>query len=332
MVAEAYGPGTNGPFQVVLETNGAKDADAAVARVTKALEADKGVASLTSATFNKGKDLAIIAVTPKTAPQDDKTSAMLDRLRTEVLPDAIGESNVDPMITGSTAMTDDVSSRLQERMPYFLAAVLGLSFLILMLVFRSILVPLKAAVLNLLSVGASYGVVVAVFQWGWAADLIGVKEQVPIMPLAPMLMFAILFGLSMDYEVFLLSRVREQFVRHGDAKKAMVEGVAYTGRVITSAGLIMISVFGAFILSHDVTTKMFGIGLAFAVFLDVTLVRMVLVPAVMSLLGARAWWLPAWLDRLLPTIDLEGGHVEGELTELTEFDEKLLDEEVRVLV
>jgi RND superfamily putative drug exporter len=214
-------------------------------------------------------------------------------------------------------------------MPWFLGAVIGLSFLVLMLVFRSVLVPLKAAVLNLLSVGAAYGVIVAVFQWGWAANLIGVEGSVPIMPLAPMLMFAILFGLSMDYEVFLLSRVREQFTRHGDAKQAIVEGVASTGRVITSAALIMISVFASFILMNDVTAKMFGVGLAVAVLLDVTLVRMVLVPSAMSLLGARAWWLPKWLDRLLPNIDLEGGHVDNELTE---EDEKLLEEDIKVLV
>ena len=159
----------------------------------------------------------------------------------------------------------------------------------------------------MLSVGAAYGVVVAIFQWGWGSSLIGVHETVPIMPLAPMLMFAILFGLSMDYEVFLLSRVREHYLRHRDPKAAIVEGVGSTGRVITSAALIMISVFGAFILMSDVITKMFGVGLSLAVLLDVTLVRMVLVPAVMSLLGHRAWWLPGWLDRLLPTIDLEGG-------------------------
>ena len=191
----------------------------------------------------------------------------------------------------------------------FIGAVIGLSFLVLMIVFRSVLVPLKAAVLNLISIGAAYGVLVAVFQWGWGASLIGVDETVPIIPLAPMLMFAILFGLSMDYEVFLLSRVREQYLTHRDPKRAVVEGIGSTARVITSAALIMISVFGAFVLSTDVTTKLFGVGLGVAVLLDVTLVRMVLVPAAMSLLGHRAWWLPAWLDRMLPTIDLEGtGH------------------------
>ena len=184
---------------------------------------------------------------------------------------------------------------------------IGLSFFDLMIVFRSILVPLKAALLNVLSVGAAYGVMVAVFQWGWGASLIGVHESVPIMPLAPMLMFAILFGLSMDYEVFLLSRVREQYLKHLDPKRAVIEGVGSTARVITSAALIMISVFAAFILDTDLTTKMFGVGLSVAVLLDVTLVRMVLVPAAMSLLGHRAWWLPAWLDRILPNIDLEGG-------------------------
>ncbi|WP_332664420.1 MMPL family transporter [Aeromicrobium sp.] len=329
LVADAYGPGTNGPFQIVVETNDAADADAAVDRVAEALAADKGVASVEQPTFNEGKDLAMISVTPTSAPQDAETSDTLHRLRDSVLPDAVGDSKVEAMVTGGTAMSEDVSNRLQDRMPWFLGAVIGLSFLVLMLVFRSVLVPLKAAVLNMLSVGAAYGVIVAVFQWGWAANLIGVEGSVPIMPLAPMLMFAILFGLSMDYEVFLLSRVREQFMRHGNAKKALVEGVASTGRVITSAALIMISVFASFILMSDVTAKMFGVGLAVAVLLDVTLVRMVLVPAAMSLLGDRAWWLPNWLDRLLPSIDLEGGYVDNELTD---EDERLLEEDAQVLV
>jgi putative drug exporter of the RND superfamily len=213
-------------------------------------------------------------------------------------------------------------------MPWFLGAVIGLSFLVLMVVFRSVLVPLKAAALNVLGVGAAYGVIVAVFQWGWGASPIGVHESVPIHPLAPMLMFAILFGLSMDYEVFLMSRVREQYHKHFDPRRAVVEGVGSTARVITSAALIMISVFASFILDVDVTTKMFGVGLSVAVLLDVTLVRMVLVPAAMSLLGHRAWWLPDWLGRLLPTIDFEGGDHDGEdqppVTEpvVTESDER----------
>jgi RND superfamily putative drug exporter len=173
--------------------------------------------------------------------------------------------------------------------------------------FRSILVPLKAALMNLLSIGAAYGVVVAVFQWGWAKGLVGIETTMPVNPLVPLIMFAILFGLSMDYEVFLLSRVREEFLKHGDSHRAVVDGLGSTARVITSAALIMISVFGAFILDLDVVAKMFGLGLATAVLIDATLVRMVLVPATMSLLGKANWWLPAWLDRILPDLDLEGG-------------------------
>ena len=233
---------------------------------------------------------------------------------------------VEASVTGSTAMVEDISSRIQQRMPYFLAAVIGLSFIVLMLVFRSVLVPLKAALLNVLSVGAAYGVVVAVFQWGWGASLIGVHENVPIMPLAPMLMFAILFGLSMDYEVFLLSRVREQYLKHREPKRAVVEGVGSTARVITSAALIMIAVFGAFILAADVVTKMFGVGLALAVLLDVTLVRMVLVPAAMSLLGHRAWWLPNVAGPPAPEHRPRGQRrprdLDAELAELSDEEER----------
>ena len=261
---------------------------------------------------NPAGDLAIVTVTPTTSPQDARTSDLLQQLRADTIPAAVAGSEVHVSVTGSTALTVDVSSRLQQRMAWFLGAVIGLSFLVLMVVFRSVLVPLKAAALNVLGVAAAYGVVVAVFQWGWGASLIGVHEAVPIMPLAPMLMFAILFGLSMDYEVFLMSRVREQYRKHLDPSRAVIEGVGTTARVITSAALIMISVFASFILDVDVTTKMFGIGLSVAVFLDVTLVRMILVPAAMSLLGHRAWWLPQWLDRLLPTIDIEGGEHDGE--------------------
>jgi putative drug exporter of the RND superfamily len=312
LLADAYGPGFNGPLQVVVDTHGDSDIDATLEPLQTALAKAPGVASVDPPVLDEAKDLAIIQVTPTTAPQAAATSDLLKRLRDDVIPDAIGETDTEVMVTGNTALTEDVAKRLQDRMPWFLGTVIGLSFLILMVVFRSVLVPLKAAVLNVLSVGASYGVVVAVFQWGWGASLVGVEQTVPIMPLAPMLMFAILFGLSMDYEVFLLIRVREHYLRHHDPKAAMVEGLRTTGRVITSAALIMIAVFGAFILMSDVVTKMFGVGLALAVLLDVTLVRMVLVPSVMSLLGHRAWWLPAWLDRVLPTLDLEGAHDETE--------------------
>jgi RND superfamily putative drug exporter len=324
LMAEKYGAGVNGPLSVVVETHGSPKAAAVIGDLVEGIAADKGVASVDRPTLSPKKDLAIIGVTPTTAPQDAKTSALLDRLRQDVVPAAVGDTAVEASVTGTTAMVEDISSRIQQRMPYFLAAVIGLSFIVLMLVFRSVLVPLKAALLNVLSVGAAYGVVVAVFQWGWGASVIGVHDTVPIMPLAPMLMFAILFGLSMDYEVFLLSRVREQYLRHREPKRAVVEGVGSTARVITSAALIMIAVFGAFILASDVVTKMFGVGLALAVLLDVTLVRMVLVPAAMSLLGHRAWWLPSWLDRLLPNIDLEGGHddLDAELAEISKDDQR----------
>src|SRR3954451_11280030 len=313
LMADGYGPGTNGPLEVVLESDsGGTVPQDAITRVGTALAAEPGVASVGQPTTNKAADIAILTVTPTTSPQDTKTGELLADIRGEVLPEALHGTGVEASVTGATALTDDVSSRLQDRMPLFLGAVIGLSFLVLMVVFRSVLVPLKAAVLNVLGVGAAYGVIVAVFQWGWGASLIGVHESVPIMPLAPMLMFAILFGLSMDYEVFLMSRVREQYLKHRQPGRAIVEGVGSTARVITSAAIIMISVFGSFILDVDVTTKMFGVGLAVAVLLDVTLVRMVLVPAAMSLLGHRAWWLPAWLERRLPVIDIEGGAHDGE--------------------
>jgi RND superfamily putative drug exporter len=312
LMADGYGAGTNGLLEVVLDTDGERIPGDTIQDVSTALQNQAGVAEVHEPVTNEAGDIAIITVVPTTAPQDERTGELLETIRGDILPAAVGGSDVETSVTGNTALTEDVSSRLQDRMPLFLGAVIGLSFLVLMIVFRSVLVPLKAAALNVLSVGAAYGVVVAVFQWGWFANLIGVHESVPIMPLAPMLMFAILFGLSMDYEVFLMSRVREQYRKHFDPRRAVVEGVGSTARVITSAALIMIGVFASFILDVDVTTKMFGVGLAVAVLLDVTLIRMVLVPAAMSLLGHHAWWLPAWLERRLPAIDIEGGAHDGE--------------------
>jgi RND superfamily putative drug exporter len=209
-------------------------------------------------------------------------------------------------VGGSTANFGDVANRVSDRLPYFIAAVVVLSFLLLMLVFRSILVPLKAALLNLLSIGAAYGVLVMVFQWGWAKELIGLESTVPIVSFIPMFMFAILFGLSMDYEVFLLSRVREEYLDTGDNERSVIAGIAGTARVITSAALIMIAVFVGFVLGDDPVTKMMGLGLATAIFIDATIVRVVLVPATMTLMGDANWWLPRWLDRILPTIDIDG--------------------------
>jgi RND superfamily putative drug exporter len=214
-------------------------------------------------------------------------------------------------LTGQ-AMVTDMTDRITARLPLFITAIVAMSFILLLIVFRSVLVPLKAAVMNLLSIAAAYGVVVAVFQWGWGNELIGLEHTMPINPFMPLMMFAILFGLSMDYEVFLLSRVREEYLATGDSRGSVVRGLSSTARVITSAALIMMSVFGAFVLGDDPMGKMFGIGLSVAVLLDATLVRMVLVPATMSLAGHANWWLPTWLDRALPHLTVEGSLEGGE--------------------
>ncbi|MDQ3756980.1 MAG: MMPL family transporter, partial [Actinomycetota bacterium] len=242
---------------------------------------------------------------PTTGPQEEATTALVDRLRNEVLPPAEKAAGVDVVVTGTVAVNVDFSDYLASRLPYLFGAVLALSFLLLMMVFRSLLVPLKAVIMNLLSVGAAYGVVVMLFQWGWLGDIINVQPA-PIEPWAPMMLFAIVFGLSMDYEVFLLSRVREEWHRTGDSRTSVADGLAATAKVITAAAAIMVVVFGSFLFERDRVFKLMGTGLATAVLLDATIVRMLLVPATMELLGDRNWWLPRWLDRLLPTLDVEG--------------------------
>ena len=270
-----------------------------------ALLADPGVAAVTAPMLNPAGDTAVLTVNPTTAPQDERTDQLVRHLRADVLPATVAGTDARVSLTGQ-AMITDLTDRITNRLPLFIAAVVAMSFLLLLVVFRSILVPLKAALMNLLSIAAAYGVLVAVFQWGWGASLIGLHSTMPINPFLPLIMFAILFGLSMDYEVFLLSRIREEYVASGDNHDAVVRGLSSTARVITSAALIMISVFGAFVLSDDPNGKLFGVGLAVAVLIDATLVRMVLVPATMSLLGRANWWLPGWLDRILPHLDLEG--------------------------
>jgi RND superfamily putative drug exporter len=229
----------------------------------------------------------------------------IERLRVDVLPAALARSDAHAHVGGYGASLGDLSQRVQDRLPVLVAAVVVLSCLLLMVVFRSVLLPLKAAVLNLLSVGAAYGVLVMVFQHGWGASLIGLETTVPIISFIPLFLFAILFGLSMDYEVFLLSRIREEWLRSGDAEDAVVHGLAVTARTISSAAAIMVAVFGGFVLGEDPILKMLGLGLATAVLVDATLVRLVLVPATMALLGSAAWWLPARLDRLLPHLDVD---------------------------
>ena len=306
-LAEGFGPGFNGPILVVVELPTPDDA-ATVARIHDALQADSGIAAVTAPVLNAAGDTAVFTANPTTAPQAEATDQLVRHLRTDVLPGAVEGTDARVSLTGR-AMLTDLTDRITNRLPVFITAVVAMSFLLLMIVFRSILVPLKAAIMNLLSIAAAYGVLVAVFQWGWGKGLIGLHDTMPINPFLPLIMFAILFGLSMDYEVFLLSRVREEYVKTGDNHEAVVRGLSSTARVITSAALIMISVFGAFVLSDDPNGKLFGVGLAVAVLIDATLVRMILVPATMSLLGKANWWLPGWLDRNLPHLDLEGAPV-----------------------
>ncbi|MCX5195613.1 MMPL family transporter [Streptomyces sp. NBC_00249] len=297
LVAEGFGPGTNGPLVIAADPTG----DPGVLdRLVGAVAADPGIASVAPTHVDRATGIATLVVFPTTSPQDKATADTIARLRTDVLPTAIGHGPARAHVGGATASLSDVGQRTSQRLPVLVAAVLAMSFLLLMLVFRSILVPLKAVLLNLLSIGAAYGIMVAVFQWGWGGALIGLEATVPIVSFIPMFLFAILFGLSMDYEVFLLSRVREEYLRTGDNGTAIVEGVSRTARIITSAALIMVAVFLSFAVAEDPSTKMFGLGLATAIFIDATVVRMVLVPATMTLLGRTNWWLPKWLDRMLP--------------------------------
>ncbi|MER5351056.1 MMPL family transporter [Kitasatospora sp. NPDC002551] len=297
LVAEGFGPGTNGPLAIAADPAG----DPGVLdRLVGAVAADPGIASVAPTHIDRATGIATLVVFPTTSPQDKATADTIARLRTDVLPTAIGHGPARAHVGGAAASLSDVGQRTSQRLPVFVAAVLAVSFLLLMLVFRSILVPLKAVLLNLLSIGAAYGIMVAVFQWGWGGALIGLEATVPIVSFIPIFLFAILFGLSMDYEVFLLSRVREEYLRTGDNGTAIVEGVSRTARIITSAALIMVAVFLSFAVADDPSTKMFGLGLATAILIDATVVRMVLVPATMTLLGRTNWWLPKWLDRMLP--------------------------------
>ncbi|MEM8904374.1 MAG: MMPL family transporter, partial [Actinomycetota bacterium] len=256
-------------------------------------------------------------IIPETAPQDEETTDLVGELRDDVLPAVLAGTGVETAVTGTVAVNIDFSEYLSARLPLFFAVVLTLSFLLLMAVFRSVLVPLKAVIMNLISIGAAYGIVVAVFQWGWGSGLLGI-EPAPIEPFLPMMLFAIVFGLSMDYEVFLLSRVKEEYDKDGDNGRAVADGLASTARVITAAAAIMVFIFGSFVLEDDRVIKLFGLGLASAIALDATVVRMLLVPATMELLGDRNWWIPRWIDRILPTIHVEGSVEEPEAPEVAE--------------
>ncbi|MGE7435758.1 MMPL family transporter [Kitasatospora sp. NPDC001175] len=313
-LAAAFGPGVNGTLQVVdtLPARAAGSQDSRVAAVTRALQATPGVASVGPAQLGSDGTHVRWVVTPATAPSDPGTAALVHRLRDDTLPHATGGTGQVTHVGGTPAAQVDLNDRLARRMPLVVAFVLTIAGLLLLLAFRSPVVAAKAAVMNLLSVAAAYGILTAIFQWGRGATLIGLDGPVPIPGYVPLLMFAVLFGLSMDYEVFLLTAVREAYLRHGDNRRSVVSGLAGTGRIITSAALIMVSVFLSYLLSDDPVVKMFGIGLATAVALDATIVRGILVPSTMVLLGTGNWWLPGWLDRLLPHVDIEGdGHYDG---------------------
>jgi putative drug exporter of the RND superfamily len=304
LTAEGFGPGTNGPVVVVAKLSSPAQ-KSTMDSLANRMRTDSDVAFVTPPRINSAGDAALITVVPKSSPQDQATSDLVDRLRNDTVPSAVGSSGIDVKIGGVTAALEDQSNYMKNRLPLFIAGVVGLSFLLLLVAFHSPFISLKAAVMNLLSVSAAYGVMTLAANGGGLSNLIGIDHEVPVAPFMPVMMFAILFGLSMDYEVFLISRIREEYLRDGDTRRAVADGLAKTARVITAAAAIMVVVFLAFLTSDQVFLKLFGIGLASAIFLDATVVRLVLVPAVMQLLGKRNWWIPDWLERFLPRLDVE---------------------------
>ncbi len=306
LLAQGFGPGFNGPLVVAVAMDGPSDVPT-VQHLDRALSSGvPGVAFTAPAQFNGNDTGAIIAVIPTTSPQAAQTVNLVTQLRSNVIPPAVHGTDVVAQVGGETASSIDAANFLGHRLFIVIGAVLVLSFLLLMVVFRSLVLPLKAVIMNLLSVGAAYGVMVAVFQWGWAGSVIGIGQKGPIDPWIPVTMFVILFGLSMDYEVFLLSRIREEWLRTGENSTAVADGLALTGRIITAAAAIMFCVFGSFIIKDPLhILKVFGLGLAVAVLLDATLVRMVLVPSIMEILGPVNWWLPRWMDRSMPKLGVE---------------------------
>ncbi|MER5931853.1 MMPL family transporter [Streptomyces sp. NPDC002054] len=311
MLSESFGPGFNGPLTITVS---AKDATAAAGSAGQALVKVKGVESVSPATANKANDTAILNLVPTTGPTDHDTEELVRSIRNSVSGIESSSGADEILVTGQTAMFIDFSKTLDDALVPYLALVVGLAFLLLVLVFRSILVPLKAALGFLLSVSAALGAVVAVFQWGWLADLFGVKATGPVVSTMPIFMIGVVFGLAMDYEVFLVSRMREAYTHGAKPREAVVTGFRYSGRVVSAAAIIMISVFSGFITESNDLIKMIGFALASAVLFDAFVVRMAIVPALFALLGKSAWWLPRWLDRLLPNVDVEGAKLEGSHT------------------
>jgi putative drug exporter of the RND superfamily len=303
---KGFGPGVNGPLLVASEFKSPAEAQQVLPGLEKAVGGAGDVEAVSEPTLDKQGTVAVFTVISKSEPWADETVELVENLRDTTIPQALKGTAAHSYVGGQTAGYIDLGSQIAEKLPLMIAIVVALSFFVLLIAFRSLLVPIKAAAMNLLSVAAAYGVVTAVFQLGWGSSLIGLDHAIPIVSFVPLLMFAILFGLSMDYEVFLLTQMREHFTKYGDEKRAVIEGLANTGRVITSAAAIMVCVFTSFVLNGDPVVKEFGVGLAIAIAIDSTLVRCLLVPAVMVLLGKRAWWLPRWMDRLVPHISIEG--------------------------
>ena len=315
LIAEGFGPGYNGKLSVVADLSDTVSPEQAADQIAAGLGEVDGIATVQPPTLNDSGDTAVIVAVPESGPAHEGTEALIHDLRGGPRDALEAETGARFYVAGNTAAIIDIADKLGAALLPFMALVIGLTMILLLVVFRSLVVPIKAALAILVSIGSSFGVIVAVFQWGWLAGLVGVDETLPIVSFLPMMMFAILFGLSMDYEVFILTRIHEEYHRTGDATGSVLTGITASARVITAAALIMISVFSAFILGDDAIIKMFGLGLAVAVFLDATVVRMVIVPAVMTLFGERAWRLPRVLDRILPNLDVEGQNLVERLEE-----------------
>ncbi|MEU7056810.1 MMPL family transporter [Streptomyces sp. NPDC046197] len=305
LLSQGFGPGFNGPLMLVVDAKASGNPKGAVTKVTDDVKGLEDVVTVTPATYNKAGDTAVITVVPDSKPSSATTEDLVHAIR-DAGDGITADTDAKVLVTGTTAMNIDVSQKLNDALFPYLALVVGLAFLLLIVVFRSILVPLKAALGFLLSVMAALGAVVAVFQWGWLSGLMGVAETGPVMSMMPIFMVGVVFGLAMDYEVFLVTRMREAYVHGEKPSQAIVTGFRHGARVVTAAAVIMIAVFSGFIGSSEAMIKMIGFGLAIAVFFDAFIVRMALVPAVLALLGRRAWWLPRWLDRALPNVDVEG--------------------------
>ncbi|MGV1049006.1 MAG: MMPL family transporter [Solirubrobacterales bacterium] len=304
LLAEGFGPGFNGPF-VMVAALPSKGDDEGLTELSKALEGEKGVAAVTSVSLNDAENTGVFQVYPTTSPQSAATTDLLDHIRSDVIPPIEQRTGAQLHVGGINAIFEDFGDAISEKLPIFIGVVVLLSALLLMIVFRSLLVPLKAVVMNLLSIGAAFGIIVAVFQWGWGASLIGVDNTGPIISFFPIFLFSIVFGLSMDYEVFLMSRIHEEWEHRKDPTEAVTRGLALTGRVITAAAAIMVTVFASFMLGEERIIKLFGLGLASAVLIDAIVIRTVLVPAIMQLFGRRAWYFPDWLNRIVPRLSVE---------------------------